>query len=84
MDRASDYGSEGWGFESLQGHKKNQLLKKVVDFFVLSIFTITSKIKLSIIYQLENIPKTEIWMDLEYHIILNYLFQKYLFDKKPH
>ena len=20
MDRASDYGSEGWGFESLQGH----------------------------------------------------------------
>ncbi len=23
MDRASDYGSEGWGFESLQGHKHN-------------------------------------------------------------
>ena len=22
MDRASDYGSEGWGFESLRGHRK--------------------------------------------------------------
>ena len=22
MDRASDYGSEGWGFESLQAHEK--------------------------------------------------------------
>jgi hypothetical protein len=23
MDSASDYGSEGWGFESLRGHKKS-------------------------------------------------------------
>ena len=22
MDRASDYGSEGWGFESLRGHRE--------------------------------------------------------------
>ena len=27
MDSASDYGSEGWGFESLQGHGlKSQLI----------------------------------------------------------
>ena len=26
MDRASDYGSEGWGFESLQGHKLQILI----------------------------------------------------------
>lgn len=27
MDRASDYGSEGWGFESLRGHQIEGRLK---------------------------------------------------------
>ena len=39
MDRASDYGSEGWGFESLQGHKQklhlieNEYFKGVRFYF---------------------------------------------------
>src|SRR5665647_1148295 len=31
MDRASDYGSEGWGFESLQGHKIKTLKYKGIQ-----------------------------------------------------
>ena|GEM_PF-6566772 len=40
MDRASDYGSEGWGFESLRGHKYrcNHLIICGI-FFVAYIFT---------------------------------------------
>ena len=33
MDRASDYGSEGWGFESLQGHIKNAVNHVFTAFF---------------------------------------------------
>ena len=29
LDRASDYGSDGLGFESLQEHKNTQIHKKV-------------------------------------------------------
>ncbi len=41
MDRASDYGSEGWGFESLRGHIDNQTLTNIlwVSFFCLARFT---------------------------------------------
>ena len=40
MDRASDYGSEGWGFESLQGHKLNiKRLQNIVNAFFMSICT---------------------------------------------
>ena len=28
LNRASDYGSEGWGFESLRSHKKNKALQE--------------------------------------------------------
>ena len=37
MDRASDYGSEGWGFESLRGHFNNQTLTNIlwVSFFLI-------------------------------------------------
>jgi hypothetical protein len=31
LDRASDYGSEGWGFESLQAH--HLFIKRVADKF---------------------------------------------------
>ena len=30
LNRASDYGSEGWGFESLRSHKKKSLLQIIV------------------------------------------------------
>ncbi len=29
MDRASDYGSEGWGFESLRDHRKSKGCNKI-------------------------------------------------------
>jgi hypothetical protein len=35
MDRASDYGSEGWGFESLRGHLKKRVTMKVVTLLLL-------------------------------------------------
>ncbi len=34
MDRASDYGSEGWGFESLRDHKQIRGLQKCRPLFV--------------------------------------------------
>ena len=32
-DRASDYGSEGWGFESLQAHENRFLLTRTGFYF---------------------------------------------------
>ncbi len=34
LDRISDFGSEGWGFESLPGHKKRQTLIGLPFFFI--------------------------------------------------
>ena len=41
MDRASDYGSEGWGFESLQGHKL--IIKRLQRFCKRFFFTICTQ-----------------------------------------
>ena len=31
VDRVSDYGSEGWGFESLRAHKQQQMTCRLGD-----------------------------------------------------
>ena len=33
LDRISDFGSEGWGFESLRGHKKRQYSWRFLFFY---------------------------------------------------
>ncbi len=40
LDRISDFGSEGWGFESLRGHKKSAKSRSILlrDFFIQIIF----------------------------------------------